>query len=216
MTIRVLVADDHDLVRMGITRMLADVDGIDVVGEATSGEEALKLCRELAPQVVLMDIKMPGIGGLEATRKMAYQFPDVRVVVVTACDDDPFPSRLLKAGASGFVTKGTALSEMVLAIKTAAAGKRYICPQVAQQMALKSYDEEHKDNPFDALSERELQICMMVINCEKVQEISDKLHLSPKTVNSYRYRIFEKLGIGGDVELTRLAIRHGMLDAEAT
>ena len=83
-------------------------------------------------------------------------------------------------------------------------------------MALKSYDEEHKDNPFDVLSERELQICMMVINCEKVQEISDKLHLSPKTVNSYRYRIFEKLGIGGDVELTRLAIRHGMLDAEAT
>lgn len=201
---------------MGITRMLSDVDGIDVVGEATTGEEALRLCRELAPQVVLMDIKMPGIGGLEATRKMTYQFPDVRVVVVTACDDDPFPTRLLKAGASGFVTKGTALSEMVLAIKSAAAGKRYICPQVAQQMALKSYDEEHKDNPFDALSERELQICMMVINCEKVQEISDKLHLSPKTVNSYRYRIFEKLGIGGDVELTRLAIRHGMLDAEAS
>jgi two-component system, NarL family, invasion response regulator UvrY len=216
LTIRVLVADDHDLVRTGITRMLADVEGIDVVGEATTGEEALRLCRELAPQVVLMDIKMPGIGGLEATRKMTYQFPDVRVVVVTACDDDPFPSRLLKAGASGFVTKGTALSEMVLAIKSAAAGKRYICPQVAQQMALKSYDEEHKDNPFDALSERELQICMMVINCEKVQEISDKLHLSPKTVNSYRYRIFEKLAIGGDVELTRLAIRHGMLDAEAS
>jgi len=216
LTIRVLVADDHDLVRMGITRMLADVEGIDVVGEATTGEEALRLCRELAPQVVLMDIKMPGIGGLEATRKMAYQFPDVRVVVVTACDDDPFPNRLLKAGASGFVTKGTALSEMVLAIKSVAAGKRYICPQVAQQMALKSYDEEHKDNPFDALSERELQICMMVINCEKVQEISDKLHLSPKTVNSYRYRIFEKLSIGGDVELTRLAIRHGMLDAEAS
>jgi two-component system invasion response regulator UvrY len=201
---------------MGITRMLADVDGIEVVGEATTGEEALRLCRELSPQVVLMDIKMPGIGGIEATRKMAYQFPHVRVVVVTACDDDPFPARLLKAGAAGFVTKGTALSEMVLAIKTAAAGKRYICPQVAQQMALKSYDEEHKDNPFDALSERELQICMMVINCEKVQEISDKLHLSPKTVNSYRYRIFEKLGIGGDVELTRLAIRHGMIDAEAT
>jgi two-component system, NarL family, invasion response regulator UvrY len=216
LAIRVLVADDHDLVRMGITRMLADVEGIDVVGEATTGEEALRLCRELTPQVVLMDIKMPGIGGLEATRKMTYQFPDVRVVVVTACDDDPFPTRLLKAGASGFVTKGTALSEMVLAIKSAAVGKRYICPQVAQQMALKSYDEEHKDNPFDALSERELQICMMVINCEKVQEISDKLHLSPKTVNSYRYRIFEKLGIGGDVELTRLAIRHGMLDAEAT
>lgn len=216
MTIRVLVADDHDLVRMGITRMLSDVDGIDVVGEATTGEEALRLCRELTPQVVLMDIKMPGIGGLEATRKMTYQFPDVRVVVVTACDDDPFPTRLLKAGASGFVTKGTALSEMVLAIKSAAAGKRYICPQVAQQMALKSYAEEHKDNPFDVLSERELQICMMVINCEKVQEISDKLHLSPKTVNSYRYRIFEKLGIGGDVELTRLAIRHGMLDAEAS
>ena len=216
MTIRVLVADDHDLVRTGITRMLADVDGIEVIGEATTGEEALKLCRELAPQVVLMDIKMPGIGGLEATRKMAHQFPDIRVVVVTACDDDPFPSRLLKAGAAGFVTKGTPLNDMVQAIRSVAVGKRYICPQVAQQMALKSYDDEHRENPFDALSERELQICMMVINCEKAQDISDKLHLSPKTVNSYRYRIFEKLGISGDVELTRLAIRHGMLDAEAS
>lgn len=196
--------------------MLADVDGIEVIGEATTGEEALKLCRELAPQVVLMDIKMPGIGGLEATRKMAHQFPDIRVVVVTACDDDPFPSRLLKAGAAGFVTKGTPLNDMVQAIRSVAVGKRYICPQVAQQMALKSYDDEHRENPFDALSERELQICMMVINCEKAQDISDKLHLSPKTVNSYRYRIFEKLGISGDVELTRLAIRHGMLDAEAS
>lgn len=216
MTIQVLVADDHELVRTGITRMLDDVEGIKVVGEATNGEEALQLCRNLSPDVVLMDIKMPGIGGLEATRKIARQAPDTKVVVVTACEEDPFPSRLLKAGALGFVSKGADLEEMVHAIRSVVRGQRYLSPQVAQQLALKSFDPTEKDSPFDMLSERELQICIMVINCHKVQDISEKLHLSPKTVNSYRYRIFEKLGVSGDVELTRLAMRHGMLDSEAS
>ena len=216
MTIKVLVADDHDLVRTGISRMLEDVDGVEVVGEATSGEDAIKMCRESTPDVVLMDVKMPGIGGLEATKKLVRQNPDIKVVAVTACDDDPFPSRLLKAGAVGFVTKGADLSEMVHAIRSVVAGQRYLCPQVAQQMALKSFGEKESESPFDALSERELQICMMVINCQKVQDISDQLCLSPKTVNSYRYRIFDKLEVSGDVELTRLAMRHGLLDAEAS
>jgi two-component system invasion response regulator UvrY len=136
--IRVLVADDHDLVRHGITRMLADVDDIDVVGEATSGEEALDLCREKAPSVVLMDVKMPGIGGLEATRKLARQHPEIKVVVVTACEDDPFPSKLLKAGAAGFVTKGAGVDEMVTAIHSVIRGQRYISPKIAQQMPASS------------------------------------------------------------------------------
>lgn len=216
MTIQVLVADDHELVRTGITRMLDDVDGINVVGQATSGEEALQLCRNLSPDVVLMDIKMPGIGGLEATRKISRQAPETKVVVVTACEEDPFPSRLLKAGALGFVSKGADLEEMVHAIRSVVRGQRYLSPQVAQQLALKSFDPAESNSPFEILSERELQICIMVINCHKVQDISEKLHLSPKTVNSYRYRIFEKLGVGGDVELTRLAMRHGMLDSEVS
>lgn len=114
--IRVLVVDDHDLVRTGITRMLADIDGLQVVGEGDSGESALKLARELKPDVVLMDVKMPGIGGLEATRKLLRSHPDIKVVAVTVCEEDPFPTRLLQAGAAGYLTKGAGLDEMVQAI----------------------------------------------------------------------------------------------------
>lgn len=209
--IRVLVVDDHDLARTGITRMLADIDGLQVVGEADSGEAALKLARELKPDVVLMDVKMPGIGGLEATRKLLRSHPDTKVVAVTVCEEDPFPTRLLQAGAAGYLTKGAGLDEMVQAIRLAFAGQRYISPQIAQQLALKSFQPQ--GSPFDALSEREIQIALMIVGCQKVQIISDKLCLSPKTVNTYRYRIFEKLSVTSDVELTLLAVRHGMVDA---
>jgi DNA-binding NarL/FixJ family response regulator len=212
--IEVLVVDDHDLVRAGITRMLTDVNGIKVVGEASSGEEAIQICRDMHPNVVLMDIKMPGIGGLEATRKLYRLDPDIRVIAVTVCSDDPFPSRLLQAGAAGYITKGADLDEMVQAIRVVKAGQRYISPEIAQKLALKPFSNEPDESPFDLLSEREIQIAMMIVNCYKVQEISDKLCLSPKTVNSYRYRIFDKLQISSDVELTLLAVRHGMIDAE--
>jgi two-component system invasion response regulator UvrY len=205
------VVDDHDLVRTGITRMLADIDGLQVVGEADSGESALKLVREIKPDVVLMDVKMPGIGGLEATRKLLRSHPDIKVVAVTVCEEDPFPTRLLQAGAAGYLTKGAGLDEMVQAIRLAFAGQRYISPQIAQQLALKSFQPQ--GSPFDALSEREIQIALMIVGCQKVQIISDKLCLSPKTVNTYRYRIFEKLSVTSDVELTLLAVRHGMVDA---
>lgn len=213
--IRVLVVDDHDLVRTGITRMLSDIDGFKVVGQAESGEEALKAARDLRPDVVLMDVKMPGIGGLEATRKMLRSHPDVKVVVVTVCEEDPFPTRLLQAGAAGYLTKGAGLTEMVQAIRLVFAGQRYISPQIAQQLALKSFQPQTTASPFDLLSEREIQIALMIVGCQKVQNISDRLCLSPKTVNTYRYRIFEKLSITSDVELTLLAVRHGMVDANA-
>lgn len=211
--IRVLVVDDHDLVRTGITRMLADIDGLQVVGEACTGEEALLKVRELKPDVVLMDVKMPGIGGLEATRKLMRSHPDIKVVAVTVCEDEPFPTRLLQAGAAGYLTKGAALDEMVQTIRLVFAGQRYIDPQIAQQLALKSFQPQNSGSPFDMLSEREIQIALMIANCHKVQNISDKLCLSPKTVNTYRYRIFEKLSITSDVELALLAVRHGMVDA---
>ena len=211
--IRVLVVDDHDLVRTDITRMLADIDGLQVVGEACTGEEALLKVRELKPDVVLMDVKMPGIGGLEATRKLMRSHPDIKVVAVTVCEDEPFPTRLLQAGAAGYLTKGAALDEMVQTIRLVFAGQRYIDPQIAQQLALKSFQPQNSGSPFDLLSEREIQIALMIANCHKVQNISDKLCLSPKTVNTYRYRIFEKLSITSDVELALLAVRHGMVDA---
>jgi DNA-binding NarL/FixJ family response regulator len=212
--ISILIADDHNLVRTGLGRMLADVTDMQVVGEATTGEEALRFCRELQPDVVLMDVKMPGIGGLEATRVLVRQHPGVRVIAVSACDDALFPARLMQAGAAGFVTKGTPFSDVVQAIRRVMAGQRYLSAEVAEQMALRRFQPLAADSPFEQLSERELQIALMVVNCAKVQEIADKLHLSPKTVNSYRYRVFEKLKISGDVELTRLAICHGLIEAE--
>jgi two-component system, NarL family, invasion response regulator UvrY len=213
--IKVLVVDDHELVRMGITRMLADVNGIKVVGEASSGEQAIAMCRDLCPDVVLMDVKMPGIGGLEATRKIIRQDDGIRVIAVTVCEEEPFPTRLLKAGAAGYLSKGADLDEMVRAIRVVFAGQRYISPTIAQVMALRPFTG-NESAPMELLSERELQIMMMIVSCHRVQAISDKLCLSPKTVNTYRYRIFDKLGISSDVEMALLAMRWGMIDEATT
>ena len=211
--ISVLIVDDHDLVRTGIRLMLENANGIKVVGEAKSGEEAVKMGREFKPHVVLMDVKMPGIGGFEATRKLIRLDPDLKVLVVSTCDNDVYPSRLLQVGASGYLTKGTSMDEMVKAIKAVHAGQRYISPEIANRLAFRHVSEE-ESSPFDTLSERELQVMIMITKGMKVQEIAERLHLSPKTVNSYRYRIFEKLQIKNDVELTLLAIRHGLIESE--
>lgn len=218
--IRVLVVDDHELVRSGITRMLTDNPDIEVIGQASSGEEAVDFVRKDAPDIVLMDIRMPGIGGLEATRRILRIDDAIRVIVVTACADDPYPTRVMQAGATAYITKGADIKEMVRAIRMAHSGQRYISPEIAQKMALKQLgggdvrEEDGQLQLFDRLSEREMQIAMMVVDCQKVQDISDKLCLSPKTVNSYRYRIFEKLEISSDVELALMAVRLGLLDAD--
>ncbi len=193
--------------------MLGDVQGISVVGEASTGEEAISKSRELTPNVILMDANMPGIGGLEATRRLIRYDPDVKVVVVSVHADEPYPSRFMQAGAAGYLTKGADIEEMVIAIKQVSRGKRYLTPEIAQQMALKRFNEADED-PFDILSEREMQVMMMITQGQKVQQISDKLCLSPKTVNSYRYRLFEKLMVDNDVELTHLAIRHGLINSD--
>ncbi len=209
--IKVVIVDDHDLVRTGIRKLLNDAQGIRVVGEASCGESAVTVTREKDPDIVLMDIKMPGISGLEATKKLLRSFPDLKVIALTICDDDLFPSRILQAGAYGYLTKGAKVVEMVKAIRSVYAGQRYIHPHIASQMALKLISDTN-ESPFDQLSERELQVTLMIVNGLKVQEISSKLCLSPKTVNSYRYRIFEKLDIKNDVELTHLAYRHKLVD----
>jgi two-component system invasion response regulator UvrY len=209
--IRILLVDDHELVRIGIKRLLQDVQGIKVVGESSTGEEAVKAAKELLPDVALMDVQMPGIGGLEATRKMVRHNPDIKVLALTIHGDEPYPSRLLQAGAAGYITKGCDADEMVRAIRTVHSGQRYISSEIAQQLALKRFTKA-EESPLDILSERELQIMLMITSGQKVQDISSKLCLSPKTVNSYRYRIFEKLAINSDVELTLLAIRLGLVE----
>ncbi len=209
--IKVLVVDDHDLVRSGIASLLADTKGISVIGEAASGEDAVQFVRDRGPDIVLMDIRMPGIGGLEATSRIKRYSPDTKVIAVTACDDNPFANRLLQAGASGYLTKGAGAAEMVLAIQRVQSGQKYISPEIAQRMALRPFQQD-QESPFEKLSERELQIALMIVGCQKVNDIGEKLFLSPKTVNSYRYRIFEKLGIEGDVQLTHMALQYGLVD----
>lgn len=212
--INVLLVDDHDLVRTGMKHMLSGATGIKVVGEAPTGEEAVIIAKAVQPHVVLMDVKMPGIGGLEATRKLLRVNPDIKVLVVTVIEGDLFPSRLLQAGAAGYLTKGASMEEMVQAIRAVNAGQRYISPSIARQLALRHVTEV-SDSPFEALSERELQVTLMIVNGMKAQDIANKLHVSPKTVNSYRYRIFEKLdkyGVSNDVELTLLAVKHNIIE----
>lgn len=214
--VKIIVADDHDLVRMGIVRMLSDVAGFTVVAEACSGEEALQLAREHKPDVMLMDVRMPGIGGMEATRRILSQNPRIKVVAVTSLSDDLYPERLMKAGASGYVTKGANFDEMIDAIKTVMSGSLYMSNNVAQQLALRNFSGAgNTGSPFDTLSERELQTAILIANGARVQTVADTFSVSPKTINSYRYRIFEKLNITSDVELTLLAVKHKMLDVDA-
>ncbi len=213
LVINVLLVDDHHLVRTGISKILSSVKGLKVVGECETGEEAIKFCRQNPPDIVLMDMDMPGMGGLEATKKILRYTPDVNVIVLTAHTEDPFPTKVMQMGASGYLTKESGPDEMVNAIRAVNSGQRYLPSDIAQKMALSQF-KTVEENPFNALSDRELQIMIMISRGDKVPNISEHLSLSTKTINSYRYRMFEKLGVSNDVELTHLAIRHGMLKTE--
>ena len=204
--IKILMVEDHEVVRIGIKRLLQDTQGFKVVGEACTGDDAVRLAKELIPDVVLMDIQMPGMSGMEAIRKMLRHNPDVKILALTIHNHEPYPSRVLQAGASGYITKGCTSEEMIRAVRMVHSGQHYLSSDIAQRLALRGFGKA-KESTLDILSERELQIMLMIINGQKVQDISAKLCLSPKTVNSYRYRIFEKLKISSDVEMTLLAIR---------
>lgn len=208
--IRVLVVDDHDLVRMGISRMLADSDDIEVVGEADSGDMAIRMAKQLRPDVVLLDVNMPNIGGLEATKRLVQLDMGIKILAVSSISAQPYPSMLLKAGVNGYITKGTPLNEMLLAVKKIYQGGRYFSQDVAEQLA-EVLLSDNAASPFDLLSDREKQVAMMVVNCQSPQEIADQLFVSVKTINTYRYRIYEKVGVDSDVKLTHLAIRHGLI-----
>lgn len=213
--ISVVIVDDHALARLGMKRLLEgeDAKDIKVVGEAESGEAAITLVKDTKPDIVLMDIKMPGMGGLDATRRLVRVNPKIKIIVVTVFGDAPFPVRLVRAGASGYITKDTCAEELVTAIRKVMGGQIYITPEIAQKMALRQVTDASK-SPFAKLSERELQVMYMVTRGIKVNEIAKKLYLSPKTVNTYRYRLYEKLNVHNDVELTHLALRYGLLEEE--
>lgn len=214
--IKILVVDDHDLVRMGISRILDDVEEFSVVGTAESGEEAIALAKQLNPDVVTMDVKMPGIGGVEATKRLKLASDHLKVIAVTSCDDDLYPSKLMRAGASAYITKSATPDEMIEAVNKVVSGKTYMSSEIAQQLALKSSSPLNGEgSPFEILSDRELQIAMMTIRGQKPNEIAEILNISAKTINSFRYRIFDKFNISSDVELVLFAVKHKVFDVDS-
>ncbi len=210
--IKVLIVDDHDLVRYGFKSLLGAQAGIDVVDTLSSGEEAINWCRDNHGNVdiVLMDINMPGIGGIEATHRISKLWPDIGIIIVTVHDDGPLPKQLLNGGAKGYLSKGNGVDEMITAIRDVHNGKHYIAKDIAQALALSVLPGEV--NPMDTLSMRETQVLMMVAQGTRTQEISEILSLSPKTISTYRKRLYEKLDVSSDIEMLHLAMKHGVLD----
>jgi two-component system invasion response regulator UvrY len=198
------------LIRSAITRLLADVPGFEVIGNASTDEDGVRLAKELMPNVVLMNIRPPGIDALEATNRMTRHNPDIKILILTARTDEPYPSRLLQAGVAGYITKSCTTDEMIHAIRTVHAGQRYLSRDIAQQLALKN-SIKARESELDKLSLRELQVMLMIIDGKNIQEISQKLCISPKTAHGYRYRILNLLNISSDVGLTLWAIRLGII-----
>jgi len=208
MTIRVFVVDDHALVRAGMRMILSGETDIEVVGEADCGEDALPQIRRLVPDVVLCDLHLPGVSGLELTERILKGDHGTRVIVVSVLEDGPMPKRLLEIGASGYVGKGGDASELLRAVREVARGKRYLANSVAQNLALYGIDGD--GSPFDALSARELEVAMLLTQGLRQEDIARRLSLSAKTINTHKTRLFEKLGIQDNIALARLAGQYGL------
>ncbi len=208
--IRLLIVDDHELVRVGLRQILADYPVIEIVGEAGNGETALRLSREVRPDVVLLDICMPGLSGLETTVRLKQARPTLAVIILSVHETAPYPERLMAAGAAGYLTKGCPVTELVQAIGTVARGGRHIGSAVAQSMALGMLPGTAA-SPFDGLSAREMEVMLMLADGHRLADIANTMHLSPKTVATYKYRIFDKLDTRNDVAMTRMAMRYGIV-----
>lgn len=210
--INILIVDDHDLVRHGFKSLLSTQEDINVIDTLSSGEEAISWCHDNKGNVdvILMDINMPGIGGVDATHRISTAWPDIGIIIVTIHDAGPLPKQLLNAGAKGYLSKGNGVDEMLEAIKDVHNGKHYIAKDIAQTLALSVLPGEA--NPFDGLSRRETQVLMMIAQGTKTQEISEILNLSPKTISTYRLRLYEKLNVKSDIEMLHLAMKYGLID----
>jgi two-component system invasion response regulator UvrY len=209
-TIGVMLVDDHAVVRMGFRLLLEGSRDITVLGEAESGEEAVRRFAELKPDVVVMDISMPGIGGLEAIERILAKQPGTRILVLSAHEDAMHARRVLKGGAVGYLTKRSAAEELIHAIGLVHQGKTYLEPGIAQQMAMQQLSGER--NPVDTLSEKEFKVFLELAKGKSVQDIADIMSLSPRTVGTHLYNIKQKLGASNSAELAIIAIRAGLIE----
>jgi len=209
--IKVVLIDDHELVRTGFRMILQQPSDIEIVGEAGTAEEGLRLVRALRPDVALVDVHTPGMSGVEMTERVVRAKLPTRIVVLTVVEDVRFPRRLLEVGALGYLTKGCSSDELVTAVRHVAQGRRYLAPGVAQQLALATLDGE--GSPFDALSSRELEVAMMLVRGLPLTSIAKHLSLSPKTVSTYKQRLLDKLKVDHVIGLAHLMTAHGISDA---
>ena len=214
--IKVLIADDHTLVRDGIRALLSLASDIEVVGEAKNGKDALEKIAQLSPDVVLMDLAMPIMGGLEATRRIRKQHPDTKVLALTQYDDSDYVVPVIEAGARGFVTKMAAFSELATAIQAVYRGDSYLSPSAAkalvQEYQQKNTVEGEKD-PYQQLTDREREVLKLVVEGYTAREIADILVISPKTVEWYKTSLMGKINIHNKTDLIKFAIRKGIIAA---
>lgn len=210
--IRVVLIDDHELVRTGFRFIIEKQPDMRVLGEAGNAEDGLRLIRTHRPDVALVDVHMPGMSGVELTERVRRARLPTQIVVLTVVEDARFPRRLLDAGALGYLTKGCNADELVRAVRQVAQGQRYLAASVAQQLALATLDGA--ESPFEALSVRELEVAMMLVRGKPVNAIAAQLHLSAKTVSTYKQRLFDKLDVDNPIALAHLMSAHGLLDPQ--
>jgi two-component system invasion response regulator UvrY len=208
--IRVMLVDDHAVVRMGFRLLLEGAPDLKVAAEANSGEEAVRAFAEVKPDVAVMDISMPGIGGLEAIDRILAREPQARILVLSAHEDIMHARRVLKAGAVGYLTKRSAAEALIDAIRQVAQGKTYLEPSIAQQLALQQLSGDK--SPVDMLSEKEFKVFLALAKGRSVAEIAEVMSLSPRTVGTHLYNIKQKLGAANSAELAIIAIRAGLVE----
>ena len=209
--IRIILADDHCLVRTGLKRLLDDIDELTVVAEAVNGNDAIAQVKAHNPDVAILDINMPELDGIKTTEILRRDFSELKIIIISMHSDELFPQRLIKAGANAYLTKDSGIKEISHAINEVMQSRNYICTEVAQKLALVNTGS-NGGSPFKSLSKRELEVLSLMIKGLKVADISDKLCLSPKTVSTYRYRLFGKLSVNNDIELAKLAMQHGFIE----
>jgi DNA-binding NarL/FixJ family response regulator len=207
--IRIILVDDHLVVRSGLRRLLEQSDGMEVIAEADSGEQAYQIFGEYLPDVLVMDMSMPGMGGLEAVRRILARYPAARIVIFSMHENATFATQALTAGARGYVAKSGAADDLVRGIREANAGRSYISASIAQQIALQSLSGD--EDPIKRLSAREFEVFRLLAEGGAIEVIADTLKISQKTVANYQTMLKQKLGINSPVELVRLAIRYGVI-----
>ena len=206
--LHLIIADDHTLVREGLALLLKN--DIDLIQTASSGEAAVNMATDSKPDVILLDLNMPGIGGIEATRKILHLEKEIKILIFSSFNAAPFPLKLMEIGAQGYLYKDTSKDNLLKAISAVHAGHSYLDPRIARSITIERLNESQR-NPFTDLSLRELQVTMLLIHSIPVSTISDFLCISSKTVCGYRYTVFDKLNIENDVQLTQLAYQHQLL-----